>query len=262
MAAAGGLLGGIVLVAGLMLLTGSTWDLMLYYPVKAMWTSMVIAIPLATAGGVLLAGSAWFWSGGRGPLAGPVLRGIVVLVVAVIVVGVIGRGAAFRPHLVLAAQARFGMPTWALGLLEAIEAEDLPEERQPGAIVFGLVPDANLQTFTSGYPGAVDYMAMEALDLLDVEGALDAPVKVGLMNRDMTQVCRYLMDHPDSLRISGPNPGAGWQWIVDSGCPERIVRPDRWMQVQLDSEWLERSGWEAASAPWRFPSYQEVTSTR
>ena len=43
--------GGVVaLTAYLLLATGSTWELMLYYPVKAMWTGIVVLIPLAVVG--------------------------------------------------------------------------------------------------------------------------------------------------------------------------------------------------------------------
>ena len=55
----------------------------------------------------------------------------------------------------------------------------------------------------------VDYVAMASLRFLGAEGADAAPAKSELASRNMTEALRYLMDHPDSLRISGPNPAAG-----------------------------------------------------
>jgi hypothetical protein len=56
---AGMLISGIGLVAVLMHLTRSSWDLMLYYPVKALWTTMVAVIPVASASLVIMAVSLW-----------------------------------------------------------------------------------------------------------------------------------------------------------------------------------------------------------
>ena len=102
----------------------------------------------------------------------------------------------------------------------------------------------------------VDYMGMESLRFVGIAGADVAPVKNGLATRNMTEVCRYLMDFPDSLRLTGPNPAAGPQWIVDSGCPEAIVQPDRWISLDIDPGWFERSPWEDGN--WEFPAFADV----
>ena len=41
--------------------TGSSWELMLYYPVKALWTAMVVVIPLSSVGLVWLVAAVWTW---------------------------------------------------------------------------------------------------------------------------------------------------------------------------------------------------------
>jgi hypothetical protein len=134
--------------------------------------------------------------------------------------------------------------------------ETIPESSHAGAIVFGLVPAADPFSVGSGFVGMVDYMAMESLRFLGIEGADNAPVKFGLYARDMTQVCRYLTDHPDSLRITGPNPAAGPQWIVDSGCPADVVKPTRWISLDVPPVWFDRSPWE--DGKWDFASFDEV----
>jgi hypothetical protein len=138
------------------------------------------------------------------------------------------------------------------------ELRDVPirQEAREGAVVFGLLPSGTASDVRSGFVGTVDYMAMEALAHLGVEGALFAPVKPALVSRDMTQVCRYLMDHPDSLRVTGPNPATGPRWILDAGCPEDVVKPGAWITLQLDGAWLENSPW--ADGEWVFPTTAEV----
>ena len=76
----------------------------------------------------------------------------------------------------------------------------------------------------------------------------------------MTQVCRYLQDYPDSLRITGPNPEAGA--TMDHRTPDArldIVKPERWISLKIDPVWLERSPWE--DGQWSFPTFDEVQRT-
>jgi hypothetical protein len=252
----GMLAGGVCLVAFLMRMGGSTWDLMLYYPVKALWTAIVVVIPLASVGVLMSVWFVWQRASRRSALPRTFIRGITALTIGLVLAGVLGRGFAFPPHLLTIAQGRAGMPNWSLALATSMKDVPVPEEAEQGAIVFGLVPAAGVAGVTDGYVGMVDYMAMEALGFVGIEGAFDAPVKVGLNRRDMTQVCRYLKDHPNSLRITGPNPAAGAPWIIDSGCPASIVQPERWISLNIDPVWFERSPWE--DGQWSFPTFAEV----
>ena len=249
------LVGSMVLVGGLLLWTGSTWELMRYYPAKALWTSIVAVVPLAATGGILLVVGAWRLSRRKTGWSAPVLRGSVVVVVGVVAAGVLGRGAAFRPHLLSIAEGRSGMPTWSLALLDAVSDLEIDDQAREGAIIFGIVPSADVGGVAGGFVGMVDFMAMDALSHANLEGAATAPVKPALYRRDMTQVCRYLKDFPESLRITGPNPAAGAPWIVGSGCPEDIVLPDRWVSLDIDPVWLERSPWE--NGLWSYPTFDQ-----
>jgi hypothetical protein len=255
----GALVAAAVLVAGLLVVTGSSWELIRYYPAKALWTSLVVVIPLAATGGVWGLAAIWDRAGAARPTVTTVVRGALALLVGVCVIGVVGRGAAFPPHLVKIAEGRSGFPNWQMALVDSMGTVEVPASQAVGAVVFGLVPSASTSAVQSGYVGMVDYMAMESLRFLGIEGAADAPVKPGLYSRDMTQVCRYLKDHPDSLRITGPNPAAGAPWIIDSGCPTDIVRPERWISLDIDPVWLERSPWE--DGQWIFPTFDEVRQT-
>ena len=154
------------------------------------------------------------------------------------------------------ASGRAGMPNWAMAVSSALAEVPVPDYAKKGAIVFGIVPDADVSDVKSGFVGMVDYMAMESCITAGIEDAFDAPVKAALVSRDMTQVCRYLLDHPDSLRITGPNPATGPQWILDAGCPAEVVEPDAWIRLQFDPVWLDNSPWEGAD--WQFPTAAEL----
>jgi hypothetical protein len=247
---------GVGLVAVLMRVTGSTWELMLYYPVKALWTWIIVLIPLASAALVATVAAAWRSSRTQQSVVGTLTRGATILVLGVAIAGSVGRGCAFPPHLLTMADGRAGMTNWPLALIDAMKQVPVPEGAERGAIVFGLVPSASVRSVTGGFVGTVDYMAMEALEHTGIQGAQDAPVKAGLYQRDMAQVCRYLRDYPDSLRLTGPNPMAGAPWIVDSGCPEDVVRPERWISLRIDPIWFGGTAWEGAE--YRYPTFSEV----
>lgn len=248
---------GVVLVAALLRITGSTWELMLYYPVKALWTVSVVVIPLAVAGLVWLAVRGWAWAGSREGVASAAGRAAVVGALALVVAGVLGRGSAFPPHLERIAQAGIGMPNWSLAVVDALAEVRATPAQQEGVLVFGIVPSGSPAVVTGGYAGSVDYMVMEALRFTPVGGdSYAAPVKGALVNRDMTAVCRYLKDHPRSLRITGPNPRTGADWIRESGCPDDIVDSGTWLSLDIDPQWLQESLWQAPSTD--FPSVRQV----
>jgi hypothetical protein len=252
-----GLVGGAVgMTAFLVRTTGSTWELMLYYPVKAMWTSLVVVVPLASAGAATLVVLGWRLAGRRSSTVGLATKATVALAIGITCLAVAGRGAAFPPHLAGIASARSALPNWSMAVVSELRDVPIRQEAREGAVVFGLLPSGTASDVRSGFVGTVDYMAMEALAHLGVEGALFAPVKPALVSRDMTQVCRYLMDHPDSLRVTGPNPATGPRWILDAGCPEDVVKPGAWITLQLDGAWLENSPW--ADGEWVFPTTAEV----
>ena len=249
------LVSGLV-VLGIVLATGSSWELLRYYPAKALWTALVVVIPVAVGGFIWLVRTLWMGTVAFPLVPGAIGRGAIALVLGVVVISVVGRGTAYPPHLSSIGAGRAGLPNWSLALVDAMEGKAGPSSGHEGAIVFGLVPSAGAGHVRAGFVGMVDYMAMESLRFLGIDGADVAPVKSGLATRDMTQVCRYLKDFPDSLRVTGPNPEAGPAWIMDSGCPESIVQPKQWISLDIEPMWLERSPWE--DGQWDFPRFSDV----
>ena len=78
-------------------------------------------------------------------------------------IGVLGRGAAFPPHLQTIAQGRAGFPSWSLATVESLADLDVATGSQEGAIAFGIVPAGPVGIVTTGFSGMVDYMVMESL---------------------------------------------------------------------------------------------------
>lgn len=257
--AAGMLLGVVGLTAYLLRVTGSTWELMLYYPVKALWTGIIVFIPLSAAGLVMAISVAWRRARRAGRLARLALRVGIVGVLALLVAGVAGRGAAFRPHLVVMAMGGSGIPNWSIAVIDATEDMPIPVESVEGAIAMGVVPSTNLGSITGGFIGMADYLAMESLSHLGIKGAAESPVKLDLAHRDSERICSYLKAYPQSLRLTGPNPAAGPGWLLDSGCPRSVVQPQRWISLQFDPAWLARSPWQDPHT-WTYPTFAEFAS--
>jgi hypothetical protein len=235
-------------VALLLIWTGSTWDLMLYYPVKALWTCAALLIPLSVSAVIGLFAATWHMST-PWPALRTVARGASMLVLGLLVAGVVGRGASVAPHLVSIAEGRAGLPNWAMSVVDSMRGVPILERQEPGAMVFGLAPSAQeQQSQTIGFSGVVDYMGMEALTHLGVQGSSEVGVKEALVRRDMDELCRYLRVFPGSLRITGPSPATGPQRIIDAGCPEETVQLDAWIRLDIDPVWFERSPWEAVDS--------------
>lgn len=256
---AGMLVGGIVMMVVVMRVSGSTWDRMLYYPSKALWTGLVIVIPLAAVGGVLLAHGAWRRATRDGGVSGLASRSVIVCTGVVILAAVLGRGAAFAPHLEVIARGGPAAPAWSLAAISTLARSEVVGNGFDGrAIVFGVVPGADVALAQSSYPGTVDYLAMEAVGIAGIARAFDDPIKEAIAERDVDGICRFLRDNPDALRITGPNTGAGPWWLVGAGCSIGVVRPDQWVSLDIDRTWLASSPWD--SAQWRFPSFDAVRS--
>lgn len=257
----GMLAGGAAMVAGLMWLTESTWTLMLYYPVKALWTGMVVVVPIAAVGASYVVRMLWVGARKAPRTSRAGLRTAIAMGVVLVLAGVVGRGSAFPPHLAVLARGGPPAPNWSLAVIDAIKRDGVtaavPTE---GSIVFGVVPGADGALASGSYAGSVDYQAMEAIAIAGLGGASSEQVKGAILRRDTGELCRYLRDHPNTTRISGPDSKAGPLWLLDSGCPVAVVRPEEWVSLVMRPEWMERTPWAGGS--WEFPTFGEVQAVR
>ena len=60
-------------------------------------------------------------------------------------------------------EGRAGPPNFSMALVGSMAGVDIPESSHEGAVVFGLVPSADVGTVSHGFVGMVDDMAMESL---------------------------------------------------------------------------------------------------
>lgn len=248
--------GVVALTAYLLLASGSTWDLMLYYPVKAMWTGIVVLIPLAVVGAALLVVRAWRWSRSRQGVRRSSSMALIVGMLGLVAVGTVGRGFAFQPHLAKMANGGTGMPNWSLAVIDAMDGVRISADSHDGALLMGAVPSTDVQNLAGGFVGMADYIAMESLSHLGIDGADSSPVKSELARRDTVGLCSYMRAFPDGLRITGPNPAAGPEWMISSGCPASVVKPDRWIVLDIDPIWFAQSHWQDRDS-WTYPTFAE-----
>ena len=257
----GMIVGAVIMMLLLLWLTGSSWELMRYYPAKALWTAMVVVIPLAAVGAVDTVRLLWIGGAGRSPAARSGARAAAAMVLVLVTAGVVGRGFAFAPHLAVLALGGPAAPNWSLAAVESLAAEGTMQQVPgQGAVVFGVVPGGDVALAAGSYPGAVDYKVMEVLDITGVATSFNDPVKKAILERDTDALCAYLVAHPRALRVTGPNPKAGPDWLVDSGCPVAVVRPGQWVSLAMGPEWMERTPW--AGGDWVFPTFEEVQSAQ
>lgn len=233
--------------------SGSTWDLPLYYPAKALWTGMVVLVPVSVAGALWALRTVWNRFGelvDRKRLAG---QGALGLMAGVACLALAGRVAAVEPHLVSIVRGT-ATPNWALAVvthLRSLPAND-PRFREPGAVVFGLVPSATAQEVEGGQVGRTDAMVLDALALLGLPGVYESAVKPSLVAQDLSAICDFLRAHPAALRVTGPNPDSGPGRLRAAGCPEKVVGSANWVRVPLGEEWLAGTRWADRSA-WALP---------
>lgn len=239
----GMLLGAAALTAALFLRTDSTWELMRYYPVKTLWSAMPIVIPASMAGAVCLAVSLWSHTRPAAPAVRISARGTLAVVLVLTIAGVLGRGTAGPPHVLGIADPREQTPNWSMAVVEGMAQVAVNDASKAGAVVFGLVPDAALSRSSVAYAGVIDYLAMEALGDVGIPQAANAPIKAALGTRDTVALCRHLQEFPEALRITGPAPKAGPGLLLDSGCAREVVKPDQWISLDLEGDWLTGSPW-------------------
>ena len=153
------------------------------------------------------------------------------------------------------------MPNWSLAVIDAMDHVQVPSGSRSNALVMGVVPSTSVQGLVGGLVGMADYMAMESLSHVGFEDAATTPVKFSLARRDTEGLCSYLRAFPDDLRITGPNPAAGPGWLTDSGCPASVVKPDRWIVLDIDPAWFAQSIWHDRGS-WTYPTFAEYRAAR
>ena len=184
----------------------------------------------------------------------------IAAVVVTLLAGISGWMAGY-PSLVWAG-ARFGLSFVPLQLpaISSLEEQGVKPayDGQP-VIAWGIAPYSGLLgiDLTAGYP---DWLTREATSWLGFDGLPGDAIPAVLLNRDAPALCEYLWQNPDALRVTGPNPKAGIPWLVDSGCPTEVIKPDLWVEVEIQDEWFQDIS--VFQQPYEFPTWQQLQDYR
>lgn len=231
-------------VAAIWLLSDSTVQAPSYYVLKLMWTGSVIVLPVA------LAGVVWAVDGlvrRAGAAPNPALRiGVLtVLVGALTVVAAFAAGQVAGGGLrVLTLWSPRALPSYQNVVNTQLEGSDIVASRPQGILVWGMSP-------VFKYPQFPDYTNDRELDHLTLEGLSwfwpDRLYEAEIQPTERS-ACRYLEENPDALRITGSAPESGPAWLIASGCPESVVKPNEWHRISVPPEW-SKGVWSEESPP-------------
>jgi hypothetical protein len=245
-------LAAIVLVVGLWLLARDA-NTLPYYVLKSLWSALPILLPVAVVGAAIVI-AAILGLPDRWP--GPVARISRPVIIAVLVIGAItgigGQWAGDRPTALQLANGLSGV-AYQLPAISALEEEQVQIAADDTVLFWGFAPSSDLNYFVLREAGFADLLSSESLPWLGVP--VTWPGGYSLPDRDTELICQYLRDNPETVRITGPNPESGLQWLLDSGCPTEIVRPAQWQVIEIDDSWFE--GREEL-LPYSYPTWREA----
>ena len=255
----GSWIGSGVVLLWLYLGSRTVWSQPGYYPAKALWTCLILILPVGVAGAV---GSAkwvvgWFSDRHSAPLVGWAIAGGAVVLASLVWAGRCASDG-FNPVRLV----RTDVLNIPFSLVAADELNRRSSElaAEQSGIIFGLVPDATVGQILSGFVGTADSIAMEGLTWTGVDSESWGKVKSAVASHDYLAICYWLKANPDANRISGPNGAAGADWLVKAGCPAEYVRSDRWLLLRFPGKWF--AGTSVADGVFEFPTWQEYAEAK
>ena len=245
-------LGAGTLVIGLWLLARDANSLP-YYVLKSLWSVLPILLPMTLVGATLLIVSVVRFPD-RWP--DPIARVSRAVIVAILVIGAIagfGGQWAGQPPTALRLADGLGAITYQLPALSALERGKVKLASEDTVIFWGLAPSLDPGILALRTAGLADLQAVESLPWLGIP--VSWPGGYSLSARNTEAICQYLRENPETVRITGPNPQSGAQWLLDSGCPKNVVRPADWQVIDIDESWFE--GREEL-LPYSYPTWEEA----
>lgn len=250
---------GLTLVFAFARAGGGSLDSMNYYASKTMWSFSAIIMPLAIVGVFVLITHSLHWI--LHYRVGVRRTAMLSLWIGVLIVGasgILGRMSGTPNSLYTnTVEGPSGIPFQipVVTELEARGIDDLSAWPKRPVVVWGIVPNADARSLSSRRVQFADQLSLEGSAWAGTD-ALDGNIMArAVYGRYSDVVCNYLRANPDSLRITGPNVAAGAPWLIDSGCPAYVVRPDLWISVPLDKAWLQDTGLDLQ--PYLYPTFDE-----
>ncbi len=262
-----GLLMSTVLFSGLLtallvwVVGGARWPDMGYYPFKALWTVLVLLLPIGMAG--LVWSVTWLVRTARESRPGLLRIGLISGLAAVSVLGVavfLGRLTANTPLLWVQATQGLGTVVIQIPVVTAVEETLADAESQSlverEGLPWGISPYADIDTITGA--GYLDLLSSEALEWT---GLKPWPgLRINLLARDARDVCSAMAERADVVRVTGPSTASGLDWLRESGCPENIVQSESWITVLVEDSWFE--GLPFYEQPYSYPTWQQYQESR
>ena len=231
-----------------------------YYASKTLWTLSVLVPPLAAATGAwvvarLLSASRRMRSG----LLRTTTFALTLSIVAVTSVAIAGRMSGSPSHTMLVLRGETNIVPLALPTVTELERRGIQssgEDAMPGVLVWGILPAMSAVDLDTPRPGVQDWVTRESTAWLGLVNLDGSPLYAAAILRDTAIACDYLRANPEAVRITGPNPAAGAGWLIDSGCPVDVVRPDEWVSVPIDPAWYKGT-WLEERDPDAYPTHDE-----
>lgn len=235
--------------------SGSGWSEPNYYSIKTLWMLSVLVLPAGVVGFLWALDRCFLWA--RNVESRSARLAIVAVALLASVLGgaaVLGRVTGSRSSLLATLSGAAGaLPMQALAV-DQLEKELVAQDvRGRAVLVWGIMPMATGNDVRSNAVRIFDRSTWEATSWL-VNGGV----------RDMLQdkppnaqgACAFLREHPDAIRVTGPNVVAGPDWLIASGCPAAVVRPRQWVLVEIPAGWL---GPYLSTTDFRgtYPTYRE-----
>lgn len=229
-----------------------------YYASKTLWTLSVLPIPLAVAGLALAANAATdFIAAQNEGWTRLAAIGAFGLVLSLFLAAATGRMSGSRSIFLEVMREESPLFPTALPTVAELEARniDFSDGESPGALVWGILPGMTPATLDTPWPGLTDWQTREGTAWLNAIKLQGSPLFQAGIYRDAEEACTYLRVQPKAIRVTGPDPSAGADWLIAAGCPEDVVRPAEWISVPIGPMWFEGTRLEGELAP--YPTYDE-----
>ena len=252
---------GIVFSVFLIVVSHSSWNDIKYYPLKTLWTVLPLTLAVTIPSILWCIGFAYVFvmrQKSAVKLAGIAVLGF-VLVGSLAGVGgwLKGYGKPDVVDTVLSGQPSANTNI-VLPLMEGLETKNVtPSPRGQKVIVYGLVPYSNPLAIVSRTTNLYDVIGEKTVTWLGYStDSTVGPKIVADKKKDPVKMCDVLKENPDALYVTGPNPQAGPQRLLDAGCPEQTVQPDKWVVVPIGDEWYQNTG--LYKKPYMYPSWEQT----
>jgi hypothetical protein len=228
-----GILVTMMLLLGILLipLSGGSLGDVPYYAEKVLWHAGLLAMPVALAGATVAGMVLVFLLRERMP-GSPLVRGVIVAAPVVLLLAYVGGGISYGVGLTIRTLAAPG------GLSPQVPLAILDE---PALLADPTRPVLPLSLHPQGWGPSFLFTDWHAAQLARYLGA-EVPGEGTLTSHRLESVCTWLRAHPDATRLTGPT--LGYTELLDSGCPEAVVRADQWVVVTTPPEWWRGTPWE------------------